>query len=55
MGVSNSLNPGQAQHMIGSDFGSNCLERLSADDANRQRVVIWELGRTLSMYAWLLI
>ena len=41
--------------MIGSDLGSNCLERLSADDTNRQRVVIWELDRTLSMYGSLLL
>ena len=39
--------------MIGSDFCSNCLERLSADDTNRQRFIIWELDTTLSMYGYL--
>ena len=29
--VSNSLNPDQAQHIVGPDQGPNCLQRLSAD------------------------
>ena len=28
----NSLDPDQAQHFVGPDLGSNCLERLSADN-----------------------
>ena len=30
--VSNSLDPDQARHSVGPDLGSNCLQRLSADD-----------------------
>ena len=29
--VSNSLDPDQARHFVGSDLGPNCLQRLSAD------------------------
>ena len=36
--VSNTLDPGQAQHFVGPDLGPNCLQRLSADNTNRQRV-----------------
>ena len=30
--VSNSLDPDQAQHIIGPNLHPNCLQRLSADD-----------------------
>ena len=30
--VSNSLDPDQAQHFVGIDLGTDCLQRLSADD-----------------------
>ena len=30
--VSNCLNPDQDLHSVGLDMGSNCLQRLSADD-----------------------
>ena len=33
--VSNSLDPDQARHFVGSDLGPNCLQRLSADDNSR--------------------
>ena len=36
--VSNSLDPDQARHLMGSDLDPNCLQRLSADDTSRQRV-----------------
>ena len=36
--MSNSLDPDQARHFVGSDLGPNCLQRLSADDTRRQRV-----------------
>ena len=36
--VSNSLDPDQALTFAGPDLGSNCLQRLSADDTSRQRV-----------------
>ena len=29
--VSNSLDPGQAQHFVGPGLDSNCLQRLSGD------------------------
>ena len=39
--VSNSLDPGQARHLVrpdilGPDLGSNCFQKLSAEDTNRQ-------------------
>ena len=34
--VSNSLDPDQARHYVGSDLGPNCLQRLSADDKSCQ-------------------
>ena len=30
--VSNSLEPDQAQHVVGPDLAPNCLQRLSADN-----------------------
>ena len=30
--VSNSLDPDQARHYVGPGLGTNCLQRLSADD-----------------------
>ena len=33
--VSNNLDPDQARHFIGPDLGSNCLQRLSADNTSR--------------------
>ena len=32
---SKSLNPDQAPHFVGPDLGSNCLQRLPADDTSR--------------------
>ena len=32
------LDPDQARCSVGPDIGSNCLQRLSADGASRQRV-----------------
>ena len=37
--VSNSLDPDQARHFVGPDLGPNCLQKLSADDTRRQRVI----------------
>ena len=34
--VSNILDPDQAQRLVGPDLGSNCLQRLSADDKSHQ-------------------
>ena len=36
--VSNSLDSDQARCFVRPDLGSNCLQRLSADDTYRQRV-----------------
>ena len=36
--VSNSLDPDQARHFVGSDLSPNCLQKVSADDTSRQRV-----------------
>ena len=36
--MSNSLDPNQAQHLIGPDPGTNCLQSLSADDNCKQRI-----------------
>ena len=33
--MSNSLNSDQALHFVGPDLGSDCLQRLSADDKSR--------------------
>ena len=40
--VSNSLDPDQAQYYVEPDLGSNCLQRLSADNTNtlKQRVKV---------------
>ena len=35
--MSNSLDPDQARRFVVPDLGSNCLQRLSADDTSRQR------------------
>ena len=32
---SNSLDPDQAQHFVGPDLGTNCLQKLSADGTSR--------------------
>ena len=52
--VSNSLDPDQAQHVVGPDLGPNCLQKLSADDTSRQRVKIVSTTLTLpcQKYAW---
>ena len=36
--LSNILDPDQARHFVRPDLGPNCLQRLSADNASRQRV-----------------
>ena len=36
--VSNSLEPDQVRHFVVPDLGPNCLQKLSADDTDRQRV-----------------
>ena len=37
--VSNSLDPDQPWRFVRPDLGANCLQRLSADDTMRQRVI----------------
>ena len=36
--MSNSFDPDQARHFVGHDLGPNCLEKLSADNTNKQIV-----------------
>ena len=38
--MSNSLDPDQARHFVGSDLGPDCLQRLSADNTSTQRVKV---------------
>ena len=35
--VSNNLDLDHAQHFVGHDLDSNCLQRLSVEDTSRQR------------------
>ena len=37
--MSNRLDPEQARHSVGPDLDQNCLQRLSADDTSRRRVL----------------
>ena len=46
--VSNSLDPGQARHFVGSDLGPNCLQRLSAEGTRRQGVQ----SKEIRVQAW---
>ena len=48
--MSNSLDPDQAQHFVGSDLGPNCLQRLSADDKSRYW---WGRVRSTSLFLFL--
>ena len=41
--VSKSLDSDQARLFVGPDLGPNCLQRLSADDTSRQRVIFSNL------------
>ena len=36
--VLNSLDPDQAQHLVGPSLGPNCLQRLLPEDSSRQNV-----------------
>ena len=35
--MSNNFDPDHVRHFVGRDLGSNCLQRLSADDTSSQR------------------
>ena len=35
--MSNGLDPDKALHYVRADLGSNCLQRLSADDTSRKK------------------
>ena len=41
--VSNSLDSGQAGQNVGPDLGSNCLQRLSADDFRIVKSIIFQV------------
>ena len=47
--MSNSLDPDQARHIVRPDLGLNCLQKLSADDTNTQRVKHESKGRRQSL------
>ena len=38
--MSNSLDPDQAQHFVGTDQGPNCLQRLSAENTSNKELII---------------
>ena len=38
--VSNSLDPDQAPPNVGTELGPSCLQRLSADNTSRQKLII---------------
>ena len=38
--VSNRLDPDHDLHFVGPDLGPNCLQKLSADDTSRQKIII---------------
>ena len=38
--MTNCLDPDQARHFVGSDLGSNCLQRLSADDISYHAALV---------------
>ena len=45
--MSISLDPEQARYFVGPDLDPNCLERLSAEDTNRQGVkALTEIAET---------
>ena len=44
---SNSLNPDQARQNDRPELGSNCLQKLSVDDNNRQIVLIHKVPPTI--------
>ena len=44
--VSNSLDPDQAQHFVGSDLGPNCLQRLSAEDIKQVKTALHVINLT---------
>ena len=50
--VSNSLDPGQAQLFVRPDLGSDCLQRLSADNTSRQRLLTLCILETLKRVLW---
>ena len=50
--VSNSLDPEQAGHFVGSDLGPDCLQRLSADIAGKE-LNTKQLVDTLWLKPWL--
>ena len=40
--MSNGLDPDQARHFVGPDLGSNCFQRLSADNNSRLSPKNWD-------------
>ena len=46
--MSNSLNTGQARRFVGSDLGTNCLQRLSAGNTSKQKAKVGVVFRKLN-------
>ena len=43
--MSNELDPDQDRQYVGPDLGPNCLQKLSAGDTSRQKVIITHVGQ----------
>ena len=52
--MSNSLDPDQARHFVGPDLGSNCLQRLLADNkfADKELSINCIYPKCLSSVDW---
>ena len=51
--MSNSLDPSQTRHFVGPDLDPNCLQRLSADEIRRLRVIVHRNKEIENMYMYL--
>ena len=50
--MSNSLDPDQARHNVGTDLGPNYLQRLSAEHTRRQRFKLAFRGYLYSKFSF---
>ena len=48
--MSNSLDPDQTRHFVGPDLGTNCLQRLFADNTSWQRAILEVFVRETCFY-----
>ena len=47
--MSNSLDPGQARHIVWPDLGPNCLQNLSADDTSQYGEKVFSMLATATV------